>query len=85
MLASSFHSLLWICASTLTFFDVNQDCLFTKGEFNEKNSNQFGTMAVRNRVSDTKFVADDAREFFRAFNNEIKALDGGVKALNKSV
>ena len=49
------------------------------------NSNQFTVLAVRNRVIDTKFVADDAREFFRAFNNEIKALDGDIKVLNKSV
>ena len=53
--------------------------------FHEKNSNQLTILAARNRVIDTKFVADDAREFFRAFNNVIKALDGGVKALNKSV
>ena len=34
-------------------------------------------------ASAAKFVADDAREFFRALNSEIKALDGGAKALNK--
>ena len=53
--------------------------------FHRKNSNQLTVLAVCNLVIDTKFVADDAREFFRAFNNEIKAFDGGVKALNKSV
>ena len=36
----SLSSLLWICASTLTSFGVDQDCLFTKSEFNEKTADR---------------------------------------------
>ena len=37
----SLSSLLWICVSTLTSFGINQDCLFTKAEFNEKTADRF--------------------------------------------
>ena len=41
--------------------------------------------ALEGQVGDTKTVIDDAKEFIGAFNSEIKAQSGGVKAPDKSV
>ena len=41
--------------------------------------------ALEGQVGDTKTVIDDAKEFIGAFNSEIKARSGGVKAPDKSV
>ena len=41
--------------------------------------------ALEEQVGDTKTVIDDAKEFIGAFNSEIKAQSGGVKAPDKSV
>ena len=83
----SLSSLLWICASTLTSFGVNQDCLFTKAEFNEKTADRFydddiiTLVAVLDSpfwqferlVRDTEIVVDNAKEFIIAFNSESEA------------
>ena len=83
----SLSSLLWICASTLTSFGVNQDCLFTKAEFNEKTADRFydddsiTLVAVLDSpfwqferlVRYTKIVVDNAKEFIIAFNSESEA------------
>ena len=83
----SLSSLLWICASTLTSFGVNQDCLFTKAEFNEKTADCFydddiiTLVAVLDSpfwqferlVRDTEIVVDNAKEFIIAFNSESEA------------
>ena len=83
----SLSSLLWICASTLTSFGVNQDCLFTKAEFNEKTADRLydddiiTLVAVLDSpfwqferlVRDTEIVVDNAKEFIIAFNSESEA------------
>ena len=83
----SLSSLLWICASTLTSFGVNQDCLFTKAEFNEKTADRFcdddiiTLVAIlespfwqfERLVRDTEIVVDNAKEFIIAFNSESEA------------
>ena len=83
----SLSSLLWICASTLTSFGVNQDCLFTKAEFNEKTADRLcdddtiTLVAVldspfrqfESLVRDTEIVVDNAKEFIIAFNSESEA------------
>ena len=83
----SLSSLLWICASTLTSFGVNQDCLFTKAEFNEKTADRLydddiiTLVAVlespfwqfERLVRDTEIVVDNAKEFIIAFNSESEA------------
>ena len=83
----SLSSLLWICASTLTSFGVNQDCLFTKAEFNEKTADRFydddiiTLVAVLDSpfwqferlVRYTEIVVDNAKEFIIAFNSESEA------------
>ena len=83
----SLSSLLWICASTLTSFGVNQDCLFTKAEFNEKTADRICDdhiitfVAVLDSpfwqferlVRDTEIVVDNAKEFIIAFNSESEA------------
>ena len=83
----SLSSLLWICASTLTSFRVNQDCLFTKAEFNEKSADRLYAddtitfVAVlespfwqfESLVRYLEIVVDNAKEFIIAFNSESEA------------
>ena len=87
ILIFNISSLLWICASTLTSFGVNQDCLFTKAEFNEKTADRHyddGTITLvavldspfwqfERLVRDTEIVVDNAKEFIIAFNSESEA------------